>query len=108
MRNETEKDIQRAIIDYLRLKRFIVFKHNSTQFGVRNGEAFALKSGDRGISDIICCSLEGRFVAIECKTKKGVPTEEQLAFLKAVILNKGIAFIARSLDDVVDALKKLS
>lgn len=102
---ETEQQIQKAIIDYLRLKKYVVFKHHSTGSTVRKNKAVFFKHGDRGVADIIACSPTGQFVAIEVKKKKGVVSDDQFAFLKAVILNKGIAFIAHSIDEVVKTLK---
>lgn len=101
-----EKDIQKAIIQLLRLQRFVIFKHNSTQFGVRNGERFAFRSeSSRGVSDLIACSPKGRFWAIEVKRKGGKPTDEQLAFIANINSAGGKAFIAYSLDDVMVALE---
>lgn len=106
MQQETEQQIQRAIIDYLRLKKYVVFKHHSTGSTIRDNKAVFFKHGDRGVSDIIACSPTGQFVAIEVKKPKGgIVSDDQHAFLKAIILNKGNAFVARSLDDVVKALK---
>lgn len=101
MSDEKEKDIQSAIIEYLRLKRYIVFKHHSTGFAVREGKLAPFRYGDRGIADIIACSPTGQFVAIEVKTSKGVVSDDQAAFIRGVLHNKGIALVARSLDDVM-------
>lgn len=99
-----EKDIQRNIIDYLRLLKYVVFKHNSTQFGIRDGERFSFRNGDKGIADLIACSPKGRFVAIEVKKPGGKPSPDQLAFLDNVRSCGGIGILAFSLDDVVEAL----
>ncbi|MCH7740226.1 MAG: VRR-NUC domain-containing protein, partial [Chloroflexi bacterium] len=40
------------------------------------------------------------FLAIEVKSKKGVIRKEQILFIKAVKDAGGIAFIARSIEDV--------
>ena len=101
MKEESEQNIQKAIIDYLRIKKYVVFKHHSTGSTIRNNQAVFFKHGDRGISDIIACSPKGQFVAIEVKRPKGKVSDDQLAFIKAVILNGGTAFIAHSIDDVV-------
>lgn len=101
MRNETEQGIQKAIIDYLRLKKYVVFKANSTQFGIRNNKPFAFPNPQKGVADIISCSTKGRFVAIEVKKKGGRATEEQLEFLERVKANGGIGILAYSLDDVI-------
>lgn len=97
-----EQDIQKSIIDYLRIKKYVVFKANSTQFGIRDGKAFAFASTQKGVSDIIACSTKGSFVAIECKKPGGKkPTPEQLDFLAQVKANGGIGIVAYSLDDVI-------
>jgi len=101
MQKEKEQDIQKSIIDYLRLKKYVVFKHHSTGFAVRDGKIAPFRYGEKGISDIIACSTKGTFVAIEVKRAKGKPTTEQLDFLRDVIRNGGIGILAFSLDDVI-------
>jgi len=100
--HEREQDIQKAILDYLRLKKYVCFKHHSTGFAVREGKLAPFRYGDRGISDIIACSPTGGFVAIEVKKNGGKPpSPEQIEFIKRVIINGGTAFVAKSLDDVM-------
>lgn len=99
-----ESDIQKSIIDYLRLRDFIVFKHHSTGFKVVKGKAIPFKYGDRGISDIIGLSNTGQFIAIEVKRKGRKPSTEQIDFLKKVKEHKGISILAYSLDDVMQVL----
>jgi len=101
MHNEKEQDIQRAIIEYLRLKRFVVFKHHSTGSTVRENKAVFFRYGDKGISDLIACSPTGRFVAVEVKKKGGRATPEQLEFLRKVRKAGGIGILAFSIDDVM-------
>jgi hypothetical protein len=60
-----------------------------------------LAFGEKGISDILGCSPDGKFVAIEVKKPGGKPTPEQWDFIDAVKRNQGIAFVAYSLDDVM-------
>lgn len=57
-----------------------------------------------GSSDIIGITPEGRFLAIEVKTKTGRPTQQQLTFIDAVRINGGIAGIARSVQDALDLI----
>src|SRR3990170_376526 len=99
MQQLTEGAIQKSITDYLRLKKYVVFKANSTQFGIREGKPFAFPSSQKGLADIIACSTQGRFIAVECKKPGGKASEDQLAFLEAVRANGGIGIIAFSLDD---------
>lgn len=101
MQSASEQGIQKSILDYLRLKKYVAFKHHSTGSGVRNGKAFFFSHSEKGISDIIACSREGRFIAIEVKKPGGKPSEEQLDFLERVNQNGGIGILAYSLDDVI-------
>ena len=57
-------------------------------------------SSPKGIADILGC-WQGRFVAIEVKRPGGRTTPEQERFLEAVRRHGGIAFVARSIDDVI-------
>ena len=104
MKEESEQDIQKAIIDYLRIKKYVVFKHHSTGSTVRNNKAVFFKHGDRGISDIIACSPKGQFIAIEVKKKGGKISDDQIAFIKAVTINRGNAFVAHSIDEVISQI----
>lgn len=101
MKDEKEQDIQKTIIEYLRLKHFVVFKHHSTGSTIRENKAVFFKHGDRGISDLIACSPKGQFVAIEVKKKGKKPSPEQVDFIRTVIKNGGLAFVACSIDDVM-------
>lgn len=105
MKKGLERDIQKAIIDYLKIKRFVVFKHQNVGIKKPNGSYIPLPAGDIGISDIIACSPLGEFVAIEVKRPGGVVSESQRAFIERVKLNGGIAFVAYSIDDVIAQLK---
>lgn len=103
MQKETEQGIQKIIIDYLKLKKFIVFKHRNVGiYKQKTKKYIPLSFGEKGISDIIACSTQGLFVAIEVKKKGGKPSENQLEFLERVRRNGGIGILAYSLDDVTE------
>ena len=57
----------------------------------------------KGISDILGI-WEGKFMAIEVKTKIGRVSEHQVKFIDSVNDAGGLAFVARSVDDVIDKL----
>tara|TARA_R110002153_G_scaffold152507_2_gene304103 strand:+ start:240 stop:482 length:243 start_codon:yes stop_codon:yes gene_type:complete len=62
-----------------------------------------------GSSDIIGIAPDGVFIAVECKTRMGQPTDAQVRFIKAVIAKGGRAGIARNSDDAVQiALAKVN
>ena len=57
----------------------------------------------KGISDILGI-WEGKFLAIEVKTKIGRVSTHQVKFIDSVNDAGGLAFVARSVDDVIDKL----
>lgn len=63
------------------------FKKQRSQFAIN------------GTSDILGI-IDGRFLAIEVKSAKGYPTDDQKRFIEKVNANGGIAFVARSLEEV--------
>lgn len=103
-----EKDIQKAILDYLRWQGILVLRTNAGKFFIKNkqGKIRMIKVGESGISDIIFCLKGGIFGAIECKTPKGKLTLPQSNFLEKVKRLGGIAFVATNLKEVIDNLKK--
>lgn len=61
-----------------------------------------------GIPDIITC-VHGRFVAIEVKRPNGgVVSALQKYNINKIKENEGIAFVARSLDDVKSVVERLN
>jgi hypothetical protein len=53
------------------------------------------------VSDIIGCRLKtGRFLAIEVKRPGGKPTPEQQQFIDTINHAGGLAFVARSIEEV--------
>ena len=104
MKDVSEQQIQKAISDYLKLKKFIVFKHRNVGiFKKDTGSYIPLSAGEKGISDIVGCSPRGRFVAIEVKKPGGRPSPDQLDFIARIKASGGIAFIAYSFDEVLSS-----
>jgi len=102
MKPPKEKEIQSAILSYLRLKKCVAVKVGSGAFKI--GDRF-IKMGAIGVSDIIaCCPPHGRYLAIEVKKQGRYPTPEQRVFLESIHKAGGIGIVARSIDDVEKAL----
>ena len=98
-----ESEIQKSILDLLRLKRCLVFKHRNVGiFKQSTGTYIPLAFGEKGISDIIGCTPSGRFLAIEVKKPGGRVSPEQQEFINNVNRLGGIAILAFSLDDVIN------
>lgn len=86
-----EKDIQKAIKDYLKLKDWMVIKiHQSL-------------GSYKGIADLYALK-NGRSVWIEVKTPGGRQSIDQVAFEQEIKRHGGEYIIARDVDDVA-ALK---
>jgi Holliday junction resolvase len=56
-----------------------------------------------GIPDIIGV-WKGRLLGIEVKTQRGIVSASQKQFIDRINSEGGIAFVARSVDDVIEAL----
>lgn len=59
----------------------------------------------RGVSDILGI-YKGKFLAIEVKSLKGRLSLEQKVFIDEINAEGGIAFMARSIEDVESKLKE--
>ena len=98
-----EAAIQSVILDYLVDEGYLVLRVNSGQKGhisfVR-WQVLGLPFQDRGVSDILALSPEGRLFAIECKAPGGDLRPEQRKFLEEATQRGAIAIVATSLDDV--------
>ena len=56
-----------------------------------------------GVPDLICC-FKGRLIGIEIKSEKGIVSEYQKEFIDNINRAGGLAFVARSLEDVIEGL----
>ena len=93
-----ENEIQKAILEYLKIKKIFCWRNNTGAF--TKGDHF-YRFGYKGSSDILGILPGGRFLAIEVKARSGKLREEQKEFIDAINQNGGLAFVARSVDDVI-------
>lgn len=100
-----EKNVLNSCIQYLTLKGYVVIRNNTGAFVSQNqnGKKRFIRFGQAGSSDIIACSKDGKFVAVECKSDTGRVTPYQSDFLRRVKSNNGIAVIVRTIDDLIKA-----
>jgi hypothetical protein len=103
-----EKLIQNAILEWLKWQPEAFFwqHNNNAVFDAKRGcfKSFG-KWSMRGVSDIIGM-WESRFLAIEVKAGKNSLTQDQRLFLLEIERRGGIAFVAKSLDEVIKRLKQ--
>jgi hypothetical protein len=71
--------------------------------GVFHYKAWGGPMSAPGIPDIIGC-FKGRFIGIEVKAPNGKVSDYQQQFIDNIVRAGGIAFVARSVDDVIDGL----
>jgi len=86
-----EKDITKAIRDFL------------NALGIFHWKVHQGLGSEKGAPDIIGI-YQGRLLGIEVKVPRGQPSENQKQFIAAINRAGGIAFVARSVDDVIKAL----
>ena len=98
MQKMKEADLQKTILDYLRLKRYFVWKEHTTGIMKKNGSY--IPSGMVGKSDILGLTKQGRFIAIECKIRGNSLSSSQQEFLQHIADNGGLAIVAFGLEDV--------
>lgn len=56
-----------------------------------------------GVPDLIGC-YKGRMIGIEIKSQRGVVSDKQQDFLDKINRAGGVAFVARTIDDVIEGL----
>jgi hypothetical protein len=94
----SEQDIQRAILEYLALRGYFCWRNNTGGFRDKRDHFYIF--GKVGSGDILGLTKEGRFFSIEVKAPGKKPTDHQRDFIASVNKNKGLAFVATSLEDV--------
>lgn len=87
-----EKDITKAIRQYLKMRRVYHWKQ------------WQGLGSTPGVADILGI-YQGRMLAIEVKGPKGRVSEKQQEFIDTVNECGGIAFVARSVDDVIRGIE---
>ena len=101
----SEAEIMRRIQVALVKQGCRLFRNNVGLFETKDGRK--LRTGlCVGSADLIGWTPTGQFLAVEVKTPIGKATPEQIAFLQAVSLSGGRAFIARSEQEALAELSK--
>lgn len=98
---EKESDIQRAICDYLTLKRWLWWRNNSGHVKVTGGY---MKLGIAGSPDLYVLR-HGKLWGIEVKSAKTCQSRIQSEFQRTLEINGGRYCLARSVQDVIDGIK---
>ena len=102
----SEKEIQNSILDWLQLQPHCLAWPTASvglYDPIKKIHRRPAKHFRRGLSDVIGI-WRGAPLAIEVKTRLGRATHEQKLFIHEFVEQGGIGFIARSLEDVINAL----
>jgi Holliday junction resolvase len=83
-----ETEISASIIRELRARGCFVWKHWSGPLS------------KKGVADILGVLPDGRFLAVEVKQPTGRLTWEQEGFIEVINKHGGLAFVARSVEEV--------
>lgn len=99
-----EKEIQKSILMFLKKHPKVqwVARFNSGTF--MDGDRYITSNSQRGMSDILGMLKGGRLLAIECKSRTGRIQPHQQEFLDLISDGGGLAFVARSVEDVLARL----
>lgn len=105
----SEKFIENSILDYLAMNDIFAWKVKTVGTYDPKLQRFRMSSKRymRGVADILGI-YQGKPLAIEVKTLKGIVSPHQKLFLNRFHENGGIAILARSLDDVIKRLESSS
>ncbi len=89
-----EKDIKREIRAYLNIRGLFCWNQWQGQMSVK------------GVPDIVgLFPKTGRLFAVEVKTDRGKVRPEQQDFLDRINAEGGLAFVARSVEDVMERIR---
>lgn len=106
-----ESNIQSLILEYLpkdsRVGMFWRQNTGGAPLPGRGGAKQIVRFGTKGICDILGVLNGGRALAIEVKRPGAKPNTHQQRFIDSFNATGGYAFIATSVQDVVDQLNKL-
>jgi hypothetical protein len=100
---QPEQAIQRAILELLRWRGIFCWKNNNSGIYVKARNTY-IPSHAVGVSDILGVLPDGRILCVEVKTATGRLSEPQKLFLDSINERGGLAFVARSIEDVEKAL----
>jgi hypothetical protein len=98
-----ERDVLPGVLKALQLHHRVAWAQRMNVVAQKIDDRF-VRAGFKGLSDIIGQLKDGRLLAVEVKRPGGMPTAAQVEFLGLVDRSGGIAFVARSIDDVIAAL----
>lgn len=105
MPKPTEKQLQSAILDYLTMRHFLVWRNNSGT--VMTDTNRRIKLGKAGSPDIVGMTKSGQWLGIEVKGEKGRQRDSQKEFELEVKQNKGVYLLVHSWDEFIQKMEMI-
>jgi len=103
---ETEQDIQKLCLNYLRDNGFLCWKQPSQGLRVNGGRRAKCMGGSTvGHPDLMAIK-DGNFYCIEVKKPGGKVHRSQVAWLTFAQMNGAKCMVVRSLQEMIDKLKR--
>lgn len=103
----TETDLVRACLAYLTARGLMAWRNNSgAMVAEYKGRSRFMRFGVVGSGDIFGILPGGRFLSIECKVGKNVPTPAQKDWARRVNERGGLAITVWSVDQLIEAMGK--
>jgi len=104
---EKEKDVQRAILDYLELRGEFHYRNNSgAMVSEYKGKKRFMRFGALGSPDIIIVK-NGKYIGCEVKGTDGKQSEDQMDFARRLIKAGGEYILTHSLDGFIEQFNAL-
>ena len=107
MAKTPEGAIQLKIMHYLRDEGILFWRHEPNTYNHALGRHIANPYAMKGVADILGVMPDGtgRMLAIEVKTPRGRQSADQKLFERRLKALNGVYILARSVDNVKEALK---
>ena len=97
-----EKDVQKVIIEYLKITKHFFWRNNTGAFKTERGRF--MRFGDLGSPDIFIVK-KGNIYGIEVKASDGKQSDNQIEWQKGFEKNGGIYILASSLEEFLEQYK---
>jgi hypothetical protein len=97
-----ESAVLHGCLDYLRIHHHLVARINNGAFETKRG-GWVRCTDIPGIADIIGITIDGKALAVECKSDKGRLSKSQEIFRIAWMARGGMYVLARSIKDLQEA-----
>lgn len=99
-----EKDIQRDILAYLKLRKIMAWRNQTTGIYDTKRKTFRANQTMKGVPDILGILPNGQFLGIEVKRPGGKLSAEQQMFGAYARLAGAKCFVATSVKEVAEQL----